>query len=84
MADLQAYVAEQKKGKGSFLGSSAASESDSDSAGLLSWMPSSVNISMPNVFGSDKNEKSTESSWFSEAKKDPMCPALVRKKFENS
>nr|CAB3266016.1 protein transport protein SFT2-like [Phallusia mammillata] len=80
MADLQAYVAEQKKGKSSFLGKSAASESDSDSASLLSsWVPSSVNISVPSVFGSDQNEKPTDSSWFSEAKKDPMCPALSRK-----
>jgi len=77
MAELQAYVAQQnKKSKGTFL-SSSATESDSDSVGLLSWVPSSVNISMPNVLRRDGSDK-TESTWFSEAKKDPLCPALVR------
>ena len=79
MAELQAYLAEKGgKKKVSFSGTSAAAESDSDTAGLLSWVPSSVNINMPSVFNrnAEKDEKS-ESAWFNEAKSDPCCPAMV-------
>ena len=72
MAELQAYIAE-KNGKKSSL-----AEADSDSTGLLSWVPSSVNINMPSVFNhtSEKEEKS-DSNWFNDAKNDPCCPTLV-------
>ena len=80
MAELKAYLAEKNNKKSSsFLGSSAASDGESDTAGLLSWVPTSVNISMPSVFGknSTENTESSSSSWLGEAKNDPFCPSLV-------
>ena len=80
MSELQAYLAEKNKKNNSnlLMTSSPAAENDSDSSNLLSWVPSSVNISMPSVFKSDKaNEGKSDSSWFNEAKSDPCCPALV-------
>ncbi|CAK8671696.1 uncharacterized protein LOC143465743 [Clavelina lepadiformis] len=81
MAELKAYLAEKNNKKSSsFLGSSAASDGESDTAGLLSWVPTSVNISMPSVFGknSTENTESSSSSWLGEAKNDPFCPSLSR------
>ena len=78
MSELQVYLAEKNgKKQKSLSGSSvAAADDSSDTTGLLSWMPSSTSISMPSVFKSN-SEQSENSSWFSEAKSDPCCPALV-------
>ena len=82
MSELQAYLAEKngkKSNKKLFSGSSG--ESDSDTAGLLSWVPSSVSVSMPSVFkGSSEHAEKSDSTWFNEAKSDPCCPALVSRK----
>lgn len=79
MSELQAYLAEKnRKNNASSSSSVAAAESDSDNTGLLSWVPSSVNISMPSVFKSSKDyDNKSESSWFNEAKSDPCCPSMV-------
>uniref|UniRef100_H2YN39 Vesicle transport protein n=1 Tax=Ciona savignyi TaxID=51511 RepID=H2YN39_CIOSA len=73
MSMLKNFVAEQNAKKGS----SVASESESSKASLLSWVPQSVSIPIPQLF--NKENEPTDSNWFSEAKKDPMCPALSKK-----
>ena len=88
MSELKDFLTEHKsKNKSSGLTNlltSTASVEDSDKAGLLSWVPStsSVSISMPDIFnkGSDTSEGSeASSSWFNEAKQDPICPSMSRK-----
>lgn len=84
MSELKDFLTEHKsknKPSGISLLTSAASTEDSDKAGLLSWVPStsSVSISMPDMFKRDSENSDSSSSWFNEAKQDPICPSMSRK-----
>ncbi|XP_002129097.2 uncharacterized protein LOC100183260 [Ciona intestinalis] len=67
MSMLKEYLNEQKK----------SNNSGNEGEGLLSWVPTSVSVPIPNIFG-EKETKDDESNWFSAAKQDPMCPALSK------
>lgn len=79
MNELKNFVAEHnnKKSKPSLLSgsSSNASNSDSEGSSLLSWMQSSVSISMPSMLGGEDAKKDAS---MTDSIQDRWCPSLSR------